>query len=125
MVISAIEAELIVKVEVKPQKGHVVSVADTQHLATFDKVPAGAGRMCRTTSAVSLALPRMLGRMQKSESPHFIGEGVPTEMPDKVPYHFEHHSSDHSCILALSLTPGTPGRPHKRSVKVSAVRFTL
>ncbi len=53
MVISAIEAELIVKVKVKSQKFHVVSVTDTQHLATFDSIPAGAGRMCRTSSAVS------------------------------------------------------------------------
>ena len=53
VVISAIEAELIVKVKVKSQKFHVVSVTDTQHLATFDSIPAGAGRMCRTSSAVS------------------------------------------------------------------------
>ncbi len=50
VVISAIEAELIVKVEVKPQKAHPMSV-NTKHLATSEKILAGAVTMCRTTSA--------------------------------------------------------------------------
>lgn len=51
VVISAIEAELIVKVEVKPQKAHPMSVTNTKHLATSEKILAGAVTMCRTTSA--------------------------------------------------------------------------